>query len=894
MSSVNVEARSRSLTLCSEKNKSYYRCSDGTTHIINDKMYQIINLSGEESKKEYSLISSSVIGAQEENTVIEGVRVQVKGIDGVKGVYGAVASKGGKIILTDSSFKDVSTGFMVDSGTMEVHRGSVEAIQVGIHAESQATSVILADTKIKIEGQDPGQKSALFSVADAVIKMTGGSIDVTDAAALRVGVRGNITLDDVIITTKNQRTTEGKGIGEEGNFVAFNVSQNGSIYLKKTNATVTDTHGFGVGLETNVQPRVGQEEGIVLSRVNIEDSKIIVTGKKHGMQLKIEKGDVGNRQAMIFLKNTTFEVPQGTAIHSRRSHSYIGVTESTKISGDLLLTAENEASVAILSASSSLVGGAHVSRDSIAELYLTEGSQWVLTKRKEANSQSLNRLISSISFLKLSDSSVIFVPPTLQEYQTLYVGKGKQKVYDAQGHAHIYFNTHLNSDGSFYPQKTDRILIDGDVFGKTIVHVQLVMGNEKETIDKIKAQGISLIQVSGKAAEDSFQLSTPYIALEGLPYQYYLHAYGPSSLRGNAKISQRLIKGDGDFWDFRLESKYIQPIQNETTLDYSMIKVKDVVPQVPTYLLLPNALFQVGLVNISNQNQQSKILRNGSHRLSSVDNSPVLSMSGYGGSYHYVSDLSKFEYGYGGDLEYNALEAALFLEIIENVYHRMSFGVTGTYGKFFLQPQGVEKSQKSTFNQWSISAYGRIGYNTGFYLNGLLSYGLFKGDVFTYARGKTATLKGNPFNVSLSSGKVFVTEYKGLVVDPQIHLIYQNLQFYKSRDINGFDIDIGKIDQWVMRVGGHLTKTFEAFEKDRIISFYGKMHFVHCFGEKQVAYFKDTFQLGSFGSFLETGLGIHSQLSSKVILHGDLNYQHKFKKAGFSGIRFSGGVRYRF
>ncbi|WP_375676737.1 hypothetical protein, partial [Bartonella sp. CB21SXKL] len=81
-------------------------------------------------------------------------------------------------------------------------------------------------------------------------------------------------------------------------------------------------------------------------------------------------------------------------------------------------------------------------------------------------------------------------------------------------------------------QKTDRLLIHGDVSGKTTVHVQFVAGNQGEVVGNGNAKSISLIQVSGKAAEDSFQLSSTYIALEGLPYQYYLHPYGPDSSLG--------------------------------------------------------------------------------------------------------------------------------------------------------------------------------------------------------------------------------------------------------------------------------------------------------------------------------------------------------------------------
>ncbi len=54
------------------------------------------------------------------------------------------------------------------------------------------------------------------------------------------------------------------------------------------------------------------------------------------------------------------------------------------------------------------------------------------------------------------------------------------------------------------------------------------------------------------------------------------------------------------------------------------------------------------------------------------------------------------------------------------------------------------------------------------YIDVLFSYGLFKGDVLTQARGKTATLKETPLSASLIAGKSFMTGHKGVIFDPQV------------------------------------------------------------------------------------------------------------------------------
>ncbi|MBB4076673.1 outer membrane autotransporter protein [Bartonella fuyuanensis] len=836
----------------------------------------------------------AAIVVKEPNTVIQAMRVEVEGIAGTEDIYGAVVSRGGKIVLSDSAFKNVSIGVKADSGMIEVNRGTIKAFQVAAYAEKLGASITLTNTKIKVEGQGSGQESALFVGADADIQMIGGFIDVNDVAALYVGIRGNATLNDVTITAKRQKTEDKGNTTEKTAYTVFNVNQHGSINLKNTNIVSTDVHILTVGQDSQAQFRVGQEGDISISRVNIEDSTIKAIGKKHGMHFEMREENNAYEQGLIFLKRTVFEVSAGTAIHSNNSRSYIAVTEGTKISGDLLLTTEKGGIVAILADSSSLIGGTRIADDSIAELYLTEGSKWFLTKKREIDSQIANRTSSFISFVKLSDSFIAFETPMYQEYQTLYIGKGEQEVYSAQNSADIYLNTYLSSDGLLDNKRTDRLLIHGDVSGKTTVYVQFVAENQGEIESSENAHSISLVQVSGKAVEDSFQLNRSYIVLEGLPYQYYLRAYGPDSALGNAQTSQRLVKGDGDFWDFRLESKYIQPTSEGAVIPHSELKIREVVPQVPTYLLLPNTLFHVGLMDISNQQKQLQVMRSNPHKSLKIEENFALSVHSYGGSYRYVSDLSTLEYGYDGNINYNAIETGILLKIIEGAYSTVSFGIIGTYGKFSLQPHNVEQSRKSTFNKWSFAASSSVEHNIGFYVDGLLSYGLFKGDVLTYAWGKTATLKTNPLNISFSVGKVFMPGRKGLIWDPQIQLIHQYLKFHKFHDVDGFDVEMKKISQWLVRIGGRLSKIFTESEKDRSISFYGNVHLANCFGKKQFVYFKDVFQLGSFGSFLEVGLGVNSQFFSKVILHSEFSYQHMLSKAGFSGVRFSGGLRYHF
>ncbi|WP_244427047.1 autotransporter outer membrane beta-barrel domain-containing protein [Bartonella rattaustraliani] len=105
----------------------------------------------------------------------------------------------------------------------------------------------------------------------------------------------------------------------------------------------------------------------------------------------------------------------------------------------------------------------------------------------------------------------------------------------------------------------------------------------------------------------------------------------------------------------------------------------------------------------------------------------------YGGHHHYTSDLSAFEYGYRAAFDYAALEEGGVLKEIESLYKSASFGIMGTYGRFSFQLKMLIQSEKSTFDKWTVAVYGSLKHYMGFYMDGVLSYGLFKGDVLILA-----------------------------------------------------------------------------------------------------------------------------------------------------------------
>ncbi|WP_375703795.1 autotransporter outer membrane beta-barrel domain-containing protein [Bartonella sp. AD13SXNS] len=769
-------------------------------------------------------------------------------------------------------------------------------------------------------------------------------------------------ITSAVVVSKDEKSSfkkvsvKGNGEKEKSSKISqsvFGVKQGGFLFVDDGEVHVTDVHGIAIeSADPIFKERSLELQDNAMSLVSMENSKIILKGDgAHGLhfrgspsQNEYQEGELLTSLGEVRFKKTALHVPDGTAIYSddARRYPYITASEGSRIFADRLLDVKNNSFVVLDAYASFLSGGAQVEKGSYASVELFNQSKWTVKASKSAlkkNGKGPYFADSSVSFVRLINSSILFNKPQNGYYQSLHVGsledRSSDYAYIAGGDARLYVNAHLAANGTSKNVKADTLVIYGDVYGKTKVYIinpSMSLGKEKTLkVKKGDRHGTSIIQVYGKAAEDSFKLATDYVALRGAPYRYSLRAYGPNSSHEHAKEENTLAKGtavkhNSDFWDYRLEAEYVQRssqkrhLQVERIVPRSRVSrslnthphhnnvvaghdasahyleegVKAVVPQVSTYLSMPNALFQVGLMDMNNHNKLLETLRTTAGVLGENGKNPAFFAQGYGGSYRYVSDLSAFEYGYGGNLNYNAIEASILLNAIEDTYHTLSFGIMGNYGKISLQPQDVEESKKSTFDKWSVTAYGNMRHDAGFYIDGLFSYGLFKGDVLTQARGKTTALKGTPLSASLAAGKSFMTGHKGLIFDTQVQVIYQNIRFDKASDIDGFDIEMGKLDQWVMRVGGNLSKTLAASEEGHVVSFNGKLHLTNSFGGKQRVQFGDEFQLGAFGSSLETGVGLKAQLSSNFALHGDVTYQHRLSKAGFSGTIFSGGLRYRF
>ncbi|CAK01991.1 autotransporter outer membrane beta-barrel domain-containing protein [Bartonella tribocorum] len=712
----------------------------------------------------------------------------------------------------------------------------------------------------------------------------------------------------------------------DAGFVALSVSNGGEI--DATDITVTsETTGLA-----NIEGTINLKDSSVHVTGNYEANGIIFRNNPYRAPQKrytrnaerntnaVKKQEIAGK---VNLENTNLFVDHGVGInlYGRNTNGVVSLKNS-KIHADVLLKNiknENESTntLTLVTDHSSLEGQVKTSKDNRTIFDLKEETKWLLKPNKNAvNNDRVSdddnilddyrqfgldeESFSNLSVLHLTDSAIVFDKPVEGLYQTLLIGPNLSQgnktaptaaVYSATGVAEIYVNTQWDKHSPITEQKTDRVVINGDVLGSTVVHITLQETDKKMTDNSavwgehmaslpLGTHGISIIQVSGQANENSFTLAGNYMTIGGQPYKYVLKGYKP----GTSHESQSLLGNDSNFWDFRLQNAYID---NDK-------KVRALLPQVANYLTLPNALFSAGFADVNNQNTLLDAMR--STVFGANDNKKNnLFFSSYGEKVTLSSSRGPLHYGYDADVNYGALQLGIILAALESNDISTHFGLLGTYGKLAFTPKEMQDSEKTMLDKWSLTAYSGVQHSNGLYVNALLSYGTLKGNITTALVGNAAKLDGTEIlNISATLGQKLATDTKGLVFEPQVQFIYQNLMFDILSDANGLKVDMENPHQWLIRFGGRLTKTIMATEENKAVSFYGKMNVIRTFGDGKTIKIADTFHLDPTGSSIEGGIGVNAYLSQSIVLNGDISYRQKLQKAGVTGTNVSGGIRYRF
>ncbi len=598
----------------------------------------------------------------------------------------------------------------------------------------------------------------------------------------------------------------------------------------------------------------------------------------------------------------TFTSANGAAIGTKGAVNVLSLSAANVSGNGLLLdvTAYSAVVSSVLNLTGTdltLTGGARVADSSTSNLVL-ERTTWTLTPAADAT------VDSGVTNLTLTNSTMVFAEPATDTFQTLTVRDDY-----AATNAILVLNTRLDAGGALSAQATDRLLIAGNVTGTTMVTVKPTATSVPALTSaggaNLASEGISLIQVGGTAAADSFQLAGSYVAMAGKPYQYRLYAYGPGATMGPADVDQRLVAGSDPHWDYRLQSVAVIPPEppcEETgtcpptppgpTPPAPTPPVPSLVPQGGSYLTAPNALFQAGLMDMANLHRRLGEIRD-SRTLGADTGTGEAWLRGYGGSFNYTSNRSASAYGFDADIDYAAVQLGgnLFSHRTDNGTTRV--GLAASFGSLNFSPNQRDASEGKT-DTYTLAGYATYQADRGWYVDGALSFGLFNGEVSSDLRGKTAGLSGSSFGASIEAGRPFALGSSRWSLEPQVQLMFQHLSFDTKRDIDGFSVDFGSQNQLTGRLGLRLARGFR-LEGGDLLTPYARVNVLHGFLDGGDVYLGgDAFHTGNFGTSLELAAGATATLTQKLSLYGELGWQTSIADAGMQGWAATAGLRYGF
>ncbi len=528
---------------------------------------------------------------------------------------------------------------------------------------------------------------------------------------------------------------------------------------------------------------------------------------------------------------------------------------------------------------------------------------------------------SVVTTVGLNGSTLNYLAPTGDpEQQSSYKQLTVTGDYTASN-ATLRMSTLLNAGGPLASQATDRLIVNGNAAGSTGILVNGLGSGAYTSTDSaaLNSTGISLVQVAGTSTETAFTLANPggYVGVGA--FQYRLYAYGPGSTNGAASSAQNLTSNAaGTNWDYRLQNPYITPPPTDCTTTGTCPppepplppptpqpeppRPESLRPQVPTQINLPVAMMNAGFQDIDMLHRRLGELHD--------DNRTALNRAGertdgdafmrvYGGRFSYSSDRSYAQFGYGFDQDYTAVQmgANLFSWRDESAITRVGFALTfGDMRMTTNSPNVFEGTSKAQVNTYALQGYLTRQWDSGFYIDGVVSFGLMNGNVTANSIPGTAdTVRGNSMAVGIELGRPwhFAQDW---TLEPQVQIAYQHLGFNADndnpQDLQDVTMQLGTAQQLIGRIGARLTRAFRSGE-NQLITPYAKLNLIHGFMDgEDVDIGGTTFTAGSFGTALQVGGGVTGTLSERWSVYGDAAWQTRIGDAGFGGWLANAGVRY--
>ena len=542
------------------------------------------------------------------------------------------------------------------------------------------------------------------------------------------------------------------------------------------------------------------------------------------------------------------------------------------------VTADGAAQGAVLDATFS--GGTQLS----GVVTPTNGAQINLTLADANTTWKLNGNASVNTLANLGSIAFVQQPAAsgAGPYYTLAVGG------DYRGGGSLTRNTFLNTGGAPANSFTDRLLIAGNVSGVTTLQVnaQGTGGNTNGRGDsRFHAdEGISLVQVKGHAAMNSFQLDRPYVVAPGSIYQYRLFAYGPQSTYGPADPSTAAL------WDYRLQSAYED--QNGDIVPGTDPNVRPMVlPQTGAYLIAPLALQRYGAMVMDSLHARLGDMRRQSAGAAGAPPEVFARVMAETGTYD--SNVPWRQYGVDFSQRSEAVQfGGNFARVRLGERDSLRVGIAGTVGASTATPKdGAGLPSKLSVQAQSLALSATWENLAGWYADAIVAGNFYRASVNGPTR-EVGTMYGTGLDVSLEGGKR-VELPGGWQVETRAQLMRQSVFFRDMTDKDGTLVTLGTSHAWTTQAGVRFSypiQTVSAFWTPYLAL---GLSYTWLGGATPVLA-GTAFTTGNVGAAGRMAVGASGQLTPRLALYGELNAQASLDNYGVSAIGGRLGVRYQF
>ena len=318
----------------------------------------------------------------------------------------------------------------------------------------------------------------------------------------------------------------------------------------------------------------------------------------------------------------------------------------------------------------------------------------------------------------------------------------------------------------------------------------------------------------------------------------------------------------------------------------------ELAPQIPSYLTLPTALFNAGLQDMDSLHRRLGEIRD-DPAVGRPEDGEVFVRS-YGDASRYTTNRSFTQYGYNSTEDYGALEVGVNAILRHDLNGTLRAGLIGTTGELWVQPYAIDGASSGRFNTYTLAGALTWQSGAGWYVDAIVAGGAFYGNVTTAVKGRAANSAGNSMSASIETGYPIALGWQGLVVEPQLQLIGQRLDFAPFVDSDGVAANLGSQSQGVFRAGARLLKPF-ATSDSAVFTAYLKANLLQGIGGGGTVDLAGyPFQTGTYGTAVQVGGGVNGSLSKSLLAFGDVAWQNNVSTGGFRGWAFNGGVRYAF